>query len=588
MAVTTNGAATPQRSSRSENRYRWVVLTNTTMGVLIVTIDSAIVLIAMPAIFRGIHLDPLGPGNSFYLLWMMLGYLIVTSVLVVSFGRIGDMFGRVRMYNLGFLIFTVASILLSVDWMTGRAGATWLIVFRIVQGIGGASVAANSGAIITDTFPTNKRGMALGINNATSIAGRFLGLVMGGLLATIDWRLVFWVSVPFGVFGTLWGYFKLEERGFRKRVPIDWAGNITFAAGLVLVMVGITYGIQPYGGQVMGWMSPKVISELVAGSAFLVAFAIIERRVANPMFRIQLFRIRAFTFGSLSTFFASLARGGLMFMLIIWLQGIWLPLHGYSYASTPLWAGLCMMPLSIGVVLAGPISGYLSDRFGSRPFATGGMLIAALAFVLLELLPTNFAYPAFALIILLSGLGTGAFGSPNRAGVMNSLPPDSRGAGSGMNTTFQNSAQVLSIGVFFTLMILGLSATLSRSLFAGLRSHGVAATTATSIAHLPPVSVLFAAFLGYNPIKHLVGSKVLGTLPHAAATQLTSHAYFPSLISSPFRSGLHEAFAFAIAACLIAAVTSWSRGGRYVHMEGSESPVGGPPAAQPVAEEVVV
>jgi MFS family permease len=277
-----------------------------------------------------------------------------------------------------------------------------------------------------------------------------------------------------------------------------------------------------------------------------------------------------------------------MFMLIIWLQGIWLPRHGYNFASTPLWAGLCMLPLSIGVVLAGPISGYLSDRFGSRPFATGGMLIAALAFLLLELLPTNFAYPAFALVILLSGLGTGAFGSPNRAGVMNSLPPDSRGAGSGMNTTFQNSAQVLSIGVFFTLMILGLSKTLSRSLFAGLRSHGVAAATATTIAHLPPVSVLFAAFLGYNPIKHLVGSKVLGMLPHAAATQLTSRSYFPSLISSPFRSGLHEAFAFAIAACLIAAVTSWSRGGRYVHTEGSEGPGGGLAATQPLAEDVVI
>ncbi len=557
---------------RAEARYGWTVLTNTTMGVLIVTIDSSIVLIAMPAIFRGIHLDPLGPGNSFFFLWMMLGYLIVTSVLVVTFGRVGDMFGRVRMYNLGFLVFTVASIALSVDWMTGRSGATWLIAMRIVQGVGGASISANSGAIITDTFPAHRRGMALGINNVTSIAGRFLGLVVGGILATIDWRLVFWVSVPFGIFGTLWGYFKLEERGVRRPAQIDWAGNITFAIGLVLVMIGITNGIQPYGGDVMGWTNPKVIGEILVGLAFLGVFTIIESRIAHPMFRLQLFRIRAFTVGSLSSFLAALARGGLMFILIIWLQGIWLPRHGYNFASTPLWAGIAMLPLSLGVVVSGPVSGYLSDRYGARPFATGGMVAAALSFLLLVEMPIDFNYVVFAIVLFLSGLGTGAFGSPNRAGVMNSLPPEYRGVGSGMNTTFQNSAQVLSIGVFFTLMILGLATDLSHALFAGLRAHAVAVGTAANIAHLPPVSVLFAAFLGYNPIEHLVGAKVLATLPHAAAAQLTARSYFPSLISTPFRSGLSEAFIFASVACLIAAATSWSRGGRYVHVEDSLQP----------------
>jgi MFS family permease len=475
------------------------------------------------------------------------------------------MYGRVRMYNLGFLIFTIGSILLSIDWMTGRAAATWLIAMRIVQGVGGAGISANSGAIITDTFPDNRRGMALGINNVASIAGRFLGLVVGGVLATIDWRLVFFVSVPFGIFGTLWGYFKLEERGVRRPSAIDWPGNITFAVGLVLVMVGITYGIQPYHGHVMGWTNPKVIGEIGVGVALLALFAVIEARAPNPMFRLGLFRIRAFTFGTLSSFLAALARGGLMFMLIIWLQGIWLPLHGYDYASTPLWAGIAMLPLSVGIVLAGPISGFLSDRYGSRPFATGGMLLAAISFVLLDRSPTNFVYPAFAAIILLNGLGSGAFASPNRAGVMNSLPPEARGVGGGMNTTFQNSAQVLSIGVFFTLMILGLSSALPVALSAGLQSHGVASGAVQHIAHLPPVSVLFAAFLGYNPIQHLVGSHVLATLPHAAAAQLTARSYFPSLIAAPFRSGLHEAFAFAIAACLIAAAASWSRGGRYVH-----------------------
>ncbi len=561
---TTEPPAAPSGGSHPD-RYKWAVLTNTTVGVLIAMIDSSIVLIAMPAIFRGIGLDPLEPSNSFYLLWMMLGYLIVTSVLVVSFGRVGDMYGRVRMYNMGFLIFTIASVLLSVDWMTGKSGATWLIVMRIVQGVG----AANSGAIITDTFPASQRGFALGINNVASIAGRFLGLVLGGLLATIDWRLVFWVSVPFGLFGTVWGYLKLEERGERHRAPIDWIGNITFAAGLILLMVGVTYGIQPYGGHVMGWTNPKVVAELTLGVGLLLAFGVIETKVAHPMFRIQLFRIRAFTFGTMSSFLSSLARGGLMFMLIIWLQGIWLPLHGYPFDSTPLWAGIAMLPLSVGIVVAGPVSGYLSDRYGPRWFATGGMLLAALAFVLLELLPTDFAYPVFAAIIFMSGIGGGLFASPNRAAVMNSLPPQHRGAGSGMNTTFQNSAQILSIGVFFTLMILGLSKTLSGQLILGLRAHGVTALTAARVAHLPPISVVFAAFLGYNPLAHLLGGHVLGSLPAAVSAQLTSRSYFPALISPAFRAGLHEAFTFAAACCTVAAIASYSRGGRYIHGAGT-------------------
>jgi MFS family permease len=565
---------------RPSERYKWTALTNTTSGVLLVTIDSTIVIIAMPAIFRGIGLDPLQPGNSFYLLWMMLGYLITTSVLVVSLGRLGDMFGRVRMYNLGFLIFAIASVLLSVDWLKGSAGAMWLIVFRIVQGIGGANISANSGAILTDAFPTHQRGMALGLNNVASIVGRFLGLVVGGLLATIDWRLVFFVSVPFSVFGTLWGYFRLEERGTRNPAPIDWLGNITFAAGLILVMIAITYGIQPYGGHVMGWTSPRVLTELGLGLALLATFVLVERRTAQPMFRLELLRIRAFTFGTLSSFLSALARGGLMFMLIIWLQGIWLPRHGYSFEATPLWAGIYMLPLSIGVVIAGPISGYLSDRFGSRPFATAGMIMQASAFLLLQLLPIDFSYWAFASILLLSGLGTGVFASPNRAGVMNSLPPEHRGAGSGMNTTFQNSAQVLSIGVFFTLMILGLSAVLPQALGSGLLAEGVSPAVVAQVTHLPPVSVLFAAFLGYNPLQHLLGNSVLASLPHAAVAKLTSEGYFPSLISGAFRSGLHEAFTFALVCCLVAAVASWSRGTRYVHGMAAVEPV--PAARKPL------
>ena len=535
--------------------------------MLLATIDGSIVLIAMPDIFRGIHLNPLQPGNSFYLLWMILGFLVVSSVLVVSLGRLGDQFGRVRMYNLGFVVYTVASLLLTIDWLHGGAGADWLIGFRIVQGVGAAFLVANSVAILTDAFPANQRGMALGINNVVGISGLFIGLVLGGVLAPISWRLVFLVSVPFGIAGTIWSYRSLREIGVRTREPIDWLGNLTFAAGLVLVMVGITYGIRPYGNHVMGWESPFVDACLAAGAVLLALFAFVEVRSKSPMFRLGLFRIRPFTFGVLSSFLSAVSRGGLMFMLIIWLQGIWLPEHGYGFASTPLWAGIAMLPLTIGFLLAGPAAGILSDRYGSRPFATGGMLVSAVSFVLLAMLPVDFSYPVFAAILLLMGLSMGAFAAPNRAGVMNSLPAQNRGAGSGMNQTFQNSAQVLSIGIFFTLMIIGLSATLPHSLATGLQAHGVPADVATRVGHLPPVSVLFAAFLGYNPAKELIGPHVLAKLPAHDAAAIRGRGFFPHLISGPFHSGLHEAFAFAIVACLVAALASWSRGGRAVAPE---------------------
>jgi MFS family permease len=547
--------------------YKWVALSNTTLGVLLATIDGSIVLIAMPAIFRGIRLDPLQPGNSFYLLWMILGFLVVSSVLVVSLGRLGDQFGRVRMYNLGFVVYTVASLLLTIDWLHGRAGADWLIGFRIMQGVGAAFLIANSVAILTDAFPANQRGLALGINNVVGISGMFIGLVLGGVLAPISWRLVFLVSVPFGIAGTIWSYRSLREIGHRSREPIDWLGNLTFAAGLVLVMIGITYGIRPYGTHAMGWESPRVDAFLAAGVTLLAVFALVEVRSRSPMFRLGLFRIRAFTFGVFSSFLSAISRGGLMFMLIIWLQGIWLPEHGYDFASTPLWAGIRMLPLTVGFLIAGPISGILSDRYGSRPFATGGMLASAVSFVLLAMLPVDFSYPVFAAVLLLMGLSMGAFASPNRAGVMNSLPAQHRGAGGGMNQTFQNSAQVLSIGIFFTLMIVGLSATLPHSLGTGLRAHGVPAGVATRVSHLPPVSVLFAAFLGYNPARELIGPHVLAKLPAHDAAAIRGRGFFPHLISAPFHSGLHEAFAFAIAACLVAALASWWRGGRVVAPE---------------------
>jgi MFS family permease len=558
-----------------DGRYKWIALSNTTLAMLLATIDASIMLIAMPDVFRGIGLNPLEPGNSFYLLWMILGFLVVSSVLVVSLGSLGDMYGRVRMYNLGFVVYTVASLILAVDPLQGPAGADWLIVFRLFQGVGAAFLLANTGAILTDAFPANQRGMALGITNVVGISGMFIGLVLGGLLAPIDWRLIFLVSVPPGVIGTIWSYRRLREIGTRRGASIDWVGNITFAVGLVLVMIGITYGIRPYGGEPMGWHSPFVIAALSAGVGLLVTFVIVELRVEHPMFELRLFRIRAYSAGALATFLSSVSRGGLMFMLIIWLQGIWLPRHGYDFASTPFHAAILMLPLTLGFLIAGPISGILSDRYGARGFATAGMLGSAVAFVMLERLPVDFSYLGFAAILLLMGISMGCFASPNRAAVMNSLPAEHRGAGGGMNQTFQNSAQVLSIGIFFTLMIIGLSSTLPQTLAHGLVAHGVPPATADHVSQLPPVSVLFAAFLGYNPVQTLLGSGVLSHVSHANAATLQGRSFFPNLIEHPFRTGLHEAFAFAIVACLVAAAASWVRG---AHPETAAKQVSSPEA----------
>jgi MFS family permease len=546
--------------------YKWIALSNTTLGILMATINQSIVIIALPAIFRGIGLNPLVPGNTSYLLWMLLGFMVVMGVLVVSLGRIGDMFGRVRMYNLGFAVFTVGSILLSVTWMTGSAAALWLIVMRIVQGIGAACLFANSSAILTDAFPADERGLALGINMVAAIAGSFIGLVLGGVLAPVAWRLVFLVSVPFGVFGTVWAYYMLEERGMRVKARIDYLGNLTFAVGLIALLVGITYGILPYGGHTMGWTAPGVIAAIVGGLVILALFIVIESRVSQPMFRLPLFRIRAFSGGSVATFLSALSRGGLMFMLILWLQGIWLPEHGYSFSDTPLWAGIFMLPLSVGFLIAGPVSGRLADHYGARPFTTGGMIVSAIGLLLLVALPVNFTYWMFGLVIFVIGFAMGLFAAPNQTGIMNSLPPDQRGAGAGMTATFMGSASVLSIGIFFSLIIAGLSSSLPSALLHGLASNGVPHDYAVKVSHLPPVGTLFSAFLGYNPMQTTLGPE-LAHLPHSTAAYLTGHRFFPTLVSQPFATGIHAAFYFAAGCCLVAAVASWLRGGKYYYTE---------------------
>ncbi|MBV2356259.1 MFS transporter [Streptomyces sp. J2-1] len=542
--------------------YKWVALSNTTLGVLIATMDASIVIISLPAIFRGIGLDPLAPGNIGYLLWMILGYLLVSAVLVVVLGRLGDMFGRVRIYNLGFLVFACASVALSLDPFRAGAGALWLILWRIVQAFGGSMLTANSAAILTDAFPARQRGTALGINQITALAGQFLGLLAGGLLAAVDWRAVFWISVPISIAGTVWSFLSLRETASGARGRVDWLGNVTFAGGAGILLAGITYGIQPYGGHATGWTNPLVLGGLIGGAALLLAFCVIETRVAEPMFRLSLFKVRAFAAGNLAALLTSIARGGLQFMLIIWLQGIWLPLHGYDFEDTPLWAGIFMLPLTVGFLIAGPLSGYLSDRFGARIFSTVGLVVVAASFVGLLALPIDFDYGTFAGLLFLNGLGQGMFSSPNTSSIMGSVPARYRGVASGMRSTFQNSGTALSIGVFFSLMVSGLASSLPGTLSHGLQAHGVPAATAHQVASLPPVSTLFATFLGNNPIGHLLGGgDVLNHLTAAQRATLTGHRFFPELVSGPFHHGLSIVFGVAAGMALVSAVASALRGG---------------------------
>jgi len=545
----------------ADDRYRWTALTNTTAAVFMSGLDGSIVLIALPAIFGGVHLDPLAPGNIAYLLWMIMGYRLVQAVLVVTVGRLGDMFGRVRIYNSGFAVFTLASVLLSFDPFEGGHGAMWLIGWRVLQAIGGSMLTANSAAILTDAFPAEQRGFALGINQVAGLAGMFLGLVAGGLLAAWDWRAVFWVNVPVGVFFTVWAYRTLRDSGRRGGGRVDWWGNITFAVGLSAVLIAVTLGLQPHGGHPMGWTDPLVIALIGGGLALLAAFVVIENRVAAPMIQLSLFRLRAFTFGNLAGLAISIGRGGLQFVLIIWLQGIWLPLHGYDFSATPLWAGIFMLPLTAGFLAAGPVSGYLSDRFGSRGLATGGALLFAASFVGLMLLPVDFGYWVFGLLIALNGIGSGMFASPNSSSIMGSVPAHLRGVASGMRATFQNSGTAVSIGVFFSLMIAGLAATLPHTLTSGLQHQGVPADVATRIGALPPVSSLFAAQLGVNPVRQLLEPS--GVLSHLTAAQqqtLTGREFFPSLIAAPFHSGLVIVCAFGTALAVLAAIASLLRG----------------------------
>lgn len=561
--VHTETANIRRRIYHDHPRYKWVVLSNTTLGILLASINASIVLISLPAIFRGIGLNPLAPGNVSYLLWMLMGYLVVTAVLVVPFGRLGDMFGRVKIYNIGFVVFTLAAVALSFDPFHLDGGAIWLIAWRVVQGVGGAMLMSSSSAILTDAFPANQRGMALGVNMVAAVAGSFLGLLIGGVLSEIHWQLIFWVGVPIGIIGTIWSVTSLKEMGVRNPGRMDWAGTLTFGVGLTVLLIGITYGIQPYGDSTTGWTNPMVLGSIIGGLALLVVFCFVELRVTQPMVDVRLFRSAAFGMGNLAGLMSSVGRGGLQFMLIIWLQGIWLPLHGYSFESTPLWAGIYLLPATFGFLAAAPIAGSLADRFGARPFTVGGMILMALTFVALLLIPVNFNYWVFAVLVFLNGLGGGIFTAPNTAAIMSSVPASQRGAASGVRATFFNAGSSLSIGIFFSLMIVGLANTLPAAMSTGLQQQGVSASVANEVANLPPVGSLFAAFLGYNPMGELLAPHNALSQPGVNAEVLTGKTFFPELITGPFHSGLVVVFGAAAVMMVIGAIASLFNPGRY-------------------------
>lgn len=553
--------------------YKWIALSNTTLGTLMASTNLTIVMISLPAIFNGIGINPL---TSFdYLLWVLFGYSIVTSVMLVTFGRISDIFGRVKLYNLGFAIFTAGSILLSITPNQGDLGALEIIIFRVIHGIGGAFLFSNSIAIITDSFPPNERGKAMGINQISFLAGSLVGLLLGGILAPINWRYVFLVSVPFGVVGTLWSYLMLEEKGIiNRKQKIDWAGNATFAIGLTAILLGITYGLSPYGNSDMGWSNPWVILSFAIGGTLLAIFPIIEMRAEYPMFKLDLFKIKIFTAGNIANVLNSLARGGVMIILIILLQGIWLPLHGYSFESTPFWAGVYLLPMIVGFVLFGPISGYLSDKYGARLLSTLGMIITAAAFFALATLNYNFDYFTFAIIIFIMGVGGGMFAAPNTSSIMNSVPPEHRGVASGMRATLQNAAQTISTGIFFTVLIFSLSSSLPAAISNAFNSVG-ASQLIPYVETITPEGALFSVFLGYNPMASILsqisntqqGQVILANIGNEAIQKILYPTFFANAIAPAVMSAISITFYIGGILCIAAAIASAFRGKKYVYEE---------------------
>lgn len=531
---------------------KWTALINSSVAMFMAFANYNMIIIALPAIFSGIRFNPTNPDALVYLIWLILGYMIVTSALVVTFGKISDMYGRTKFYTLGFAVFTVASILLSSVTSTGNRGMLELILFRILQGVGGGFLMVNSSAILTDYFPRSELGKALGLNQVSGLVGGVVGLILGGVLSEIDWRLIFLVNVPVGIVGTVWSWLTLKDRGVRAKESIDVLGNLLFGSFLVLLLISTTFILVPYGGSDLGFGNPLVFLGIPTSFLLLALFVVVERKVKTPLFDLSLFKIRDFAVANFTNVVASLARQGITITLILILQAIWLPIHGYPFSSTPFWSGIFLIPNMLGFAMFGPLSGWLSDRYGSKTFTFLGLMVSALGFGLLYTLPVDFPYWEFSVAIFLIGGGMGLFNSPNLADIMSSVKPELRGRASGIRAALGNTASTVSVAIYMTVIITGMSATLNQAIDQALSSVGLNSTVSISA----PVA-LFSALLGYNP---MVG--IASSLPSSIASKVSSPSFFANAIAPAFFSGLHDILSVSIALLIFSAFLSIMREGR--------------------------
>lgn len=532
-------------------KSKWIALSNTSIAIFIAFANYNMIIIALPQIFNSLRFNPTAPDALGYLIWLILGYMVVTSSLVVTFGRISDLKGRAKLYSLGFLIFAISSGLLSTVNGYGDSAVLEMIILRLFQGVGGGLLMVNSAAILTDYFPKNELGKALGLNQVSGLVGGVAGLIIGGVLSVINWRYIFLLDFVVGIIGTLWSFKSLRDVQKPIKQPLDIIGNILFALGITLLLISVTYGLLPYHNQQLGWGNPFVITGLIISFLTIGMFVFVERKVKNPMFDLSLFKIRDFSVANFTNFIASMARQGILLMMLVLLQGIWLPLHGVPYSQTPFWAGLYLIPNMLGFAALGPISGILSDRYGSKVLTSLGLFISALGFFLLSLLPYDFQLWQFFAISFLMGAGMGLFSSPNMADIMASVPVQKRGAASGMRASLQNTASAISVALYFSVVITGMAATLNSSIESALSSYGIHLNV-----NLPAAVAIFSALLGYDPLSSLASS-----LPTSVASHIDTPAFFITAIAPSFISGFRLMLNISAALLVLSGILSLVRKG---------------------------
>jgi len=543
---------------------REAILVNSFLGSLMASMTMSAIIIALPDILRGIGVNPMSPLGFASMMWLMFSYPLMVAVAVPIVGRLSDMYGRGRMFTIGDAIFTVMSTLLGIVPGYGSVAVAQMIAYRFVQGLGGSMMFTNSAAIITDVYPPHRRGVAMGIVSIAFSAGSIIGLVVGGVLAVVNWRLVFLVNTPIGIASTAWAYVTVYRLPLGlRRVRVDYLGASMLAASLVLLLLGITFGMLPSGNSMMSWGSPMVLG-LIGGGLLLMALLIpVEMRTGEPILKINLFRIRPFTFGVLSALFLFLAQGANIFVLSLLLQAIYLPMHGVPYSETPLLAGIYLIPSSVANAVFAPVGGKLINRFGARVVSTIGAVLLGVSFELLTLLSLNFNYTLFAADLFLMGTGSGLFQSPNLVSIMSSVPQEDRSAASGLRASMQNIGLLMSFAVFLTLILVGSTAALSASISSALTKVGVPSDVVSELTRIPPAYALFAAFMGYDPMKFLM-SQAGVDLPGSVYAAVTKPTFFPSAIAPAMATGFIYAYHIAAIMAFTAAIFSYLRGREHI------------------------